>query len=198
MVLTAEKFWSRKGQISEEEPATTAEATALRDFIEQRSESAKAARELLSTREDETALDGKLNRVAYLVSDAVVQFPDAHERMADLLLAIQQMKPEEMGWTEDQKKRFPDWNRWIEYDQTGTCLVEFRESTHFYFLLIHLMMLTYQHTAPNPWSRMKTKERLWTTPSPGIRTSTHSLPICSLSQRISTILNTVLFAFAKR
>jgi hypothetical protein len=68
--------------------------------------------ELMSTREDERKLDWKSERTGTLLRDVVLQTPSEHARLVELIENILHMKPEVMDWTDEQKYRLPDWQKW--------------------------------------------------------------------------------------
>lgn len=112
-----EAFWEDPLLSRDDDTHTKHEVNTLREYLSDGSlDPAIWAPRFWSAREDELPLDCFDLRMWNLLRAAITRLVRKQERIMDLLLAIHQMDPDSMGWTDAQKVRFPNWRSWTNVE----------------------------------------------------------------------------------
>ncbi|KAH7057282.1 hypothetical protein B0J12DRAFT_783684 [Macrophomina phaseolina] len=123
-----DEWYASKGQLNDDEPATPEEVEALKSFIEDKASPETAAKRLMTTREDKKSLEDKTNRVAWLLFDLAMDFPDQQSRVFELLEAIKALPDEQLAFTDEQKLKYSDWKSWKDLERFWDIVDEMRRS----------------------------------------------------------------------
>lgn len=121
-----DEWYASKGQLNDDEPATPEEVEALKSFIEDKASPETAAKRLMTTREDKKSLEDKTNRVAWLLFDLAMDFPDQQSRVFELLEAIKTLPDEQLAFTDEQKLKYSDWKSWKDLERFWDIVDEMR------------------------------------------------------------------------
>jgi hypothetical protein len=95
---------------SEDEPATPAEVTALKQLLKGDISPSVAANKIMTMSEEEAPLDSKLDRIAWLMFDVAMEYPAAQPVLLDLEDAINALP--NLNMSDEQKARFPKLAEW--------------------------------------------------------------------------------------
>jgi hypothetical protein len=113
----SDPWFDTKGKMNDEEPATPEEVQALRELLSGSITPQVAAKCIMTTREDRIPLNDKLNRVAWLIFDAIIHFEEQQPLLTELVEAIHILADDDLVFTDEQKERFPNWASWKDFDK---------------------------------------------------------------------------------
>ena len=126
LVAASDPWFDTKGKMTEEEPATPEEVRALKDFLIGQTPAVTAAKRLMTGDEHEKSLHDKMNRVAWLVFDAVIHFQRQQPSILELVEAIKNLSDDDLDLSSQQKALYSTWSTWKDFDQFVVVLDEMR------------------------------------------------------------------------
>ncbi len=122
----SDPWFNTKGQMNDEEPATPEEVQALKDFLSGNVSASIAAKRIMSMSEDRISLDYKVERVSYLIFDAVIHFQAHQPSLIELIQAINDLTEKDLDLTASQKAQYPKLGAWKRLDRFDDLLDEMR------------------------------------------------------------------------
>lgn len=117
--LVSDPWFDSKGQMNDEEPATPEEVQALKDYLSKSIPAFEAASRIMTMDDTRIPLSGKDNRVAWLIFDAMMDFPNEQMTLFDLVDIIPTLSPDDVGLTDDIKERYPRWQQGLSFDRVA-------------------------------------------------------------------------------
>lgn len=109
--FTSDPWFDSKGKMDDEEPATPEEVHALRDYMSRATSPILSAQRMMAMDESKISFDGKDNRVAWLILDAMMQFPDEQSALLNLVDAIYEVAQDDIGLSSQIKEHYPEWQQ---------------------------------------------------------------------------------------
>ena len=99
-------------KFSQEELNTPSEVSALKHYLAGSLPLDAAARSMMTMDESQILLDDKELRICWLLFDASMTFVSCQDDILELQTAIAKIPDDEIGLTDAQKARFPEWKEW--------------------------------------------------------------------------------------
>lgn len=99
-------------KFSQEELNTPSEVSALQHYLAGSLPLEAAARSMMTMDESQIPLDDKELRICWLLFDASMTFVSCQDDILELETAIAKIPDDEIGLTDAQKARFPEWKAW--------------------------------------------------------------------------------------
>ena len=124
--FASDPWFDTKGKMDDEEPATPEEVNGLKDYLSKVTSAPEAAKSIMTMDEARTPLTGKDFRVAWLIFDSMMRFPDEQVALLDLVDAIYVLSEHDIGLKSDVKNRYPQWQRWRSFDSFAELVDEMR------------------------------------------------------------------------
>ena len=124
--FTADPWFDTKGRMDDEEPATPEEVKGLKYYLSKIISAPVAAKHIMRMEETKTPLTGKDMRVAWLIFDAMMRFPDEQVALLDLVDAIYELSEDDLGLNSDVKDKYPQWQQWKSFDKFAELVDEMR------------------------------------------------------------------------
>ena len=124
--FAAHPWFDTRGRMDDEEPATPEEVLALKDYLMKIRSAPEAAEHIMTMDETRTPLTGKDIRVAWLIFDAMMRFPDEQVALLDLVDAIYALSDDKIGLNSDVKDRYSQWPRWKSFDAFAELIDDMR------------------------------------------------------------------------
>ena len=124
--FTSDPWFDTKGRMDDEEPATPEEVHALKNYLSKITSAPEAAKCIMAMDESRTPLTGKDLRVAWLIFETMMRFPDEQVVLLDLVDAIYALSDDELGLNSGVKDRYPQWPRWKSFDKFAELVDEMR------------------------------------------------------------------------
>lgn len=122
----SDPWFDAKGQMNDEEPATPEEVQALKDFLNGNLSAPIAAKRIMSMNENRIPLDYKLERVSYLIFDAIIHFQAHQPSLIELIEAMNDLTEKDLDLTLSQKTQYPKLAAWKRLDRFDDLLDEMR------------------------------------------------------------------------
>ena len=127
-----ESWFDTKGKMNDEEPATPEELHGLKDYLREATPTSafKAAKCIMTMNESRIPLTGKDNRVAWLILDAMICFPDRQTALLDLVDAIYKLSDDDVGLNSHLKDKYPQWRKWKSFSRFAELVDEMRRGSY--------------------------------------------------------------------